>query len=324
MPDSRVDTTRPSLLSDHPDSIRTKAKNAWTNLRGTGWALAEALAVIDQHKLWAGYGFKSMREFIAFEYEGRLDRNLTHWLKAGRMLLGADPATAAALVGVPVWNAIEAMPALEKPETRDGAMALLTSGASGAQLRKHVASVRTDLHQTTEHRSIATPSGTVAVDQAIQQQWARLMNVAAYFCEMPDPPLAKRIEWICTALLVDGYQHEIDEEALHMWRTYANADLCVEIEAGRICCLMWARGHRDEGCGGWNVCVLQYHHARPKSQGGHDGPVVPLCEMHHRRVTENADGKTWRQWAEEWGLPRDVWAETVEPFVAPAGEGEER
>lgn len=333
--ESRGNTERRALLSYPPDDIRRRATAAWADLRGSGWRLAEALAIIDDKELWRGYGCESMRQYVALDFEGRLDRNWSHFLKAGRLLLGADAATAAMLAGVPVWNAIEAMPALEKPETREGAMKLLASGATSAQMRRHVATVRTDLHQPTEHRSVVVPDGTgisaQPVEQDVQQQWARLMNVAAYFCEKRDPSIGDKIEWLSAQILVDGYHQLIDGAVFSRWaqyqpqgRAYPGINgLIAQIESGRICCLFWQRGVHDDGCGGWNINDIQYHHVRPRSQGGHDGPVAPVCGMHHQRITENANGWTWREWAEFLGFGPEVWGQQAPDFVAPAGEGEE-
>lgn len=152
-----------------------------------------------------------------------------------------------------------------------------------------------------------------AVEEAIQKQWQRLLNVAAYFCNQRDPSLSRKLEWITSELLTDGYQHLIDPETVARFDKYG-VDLFAEIEAGLCSCIEWRLGTKDPRCGGARVEDIQYHHVRPKSQGGKDGPVVPLCAFHHEQVTQNAGGKTWRDWAVRWGFTDQG---TIQPFKAP-------
>lgn len=164
----------------------------------------------------------------------------------------------------------------------------------------------------------ASPEAALfAIEADVQKLWVRLLNVARYECGMRDPSLSRMLEWCCTAILVDGWRQSVDPEIVERFAKHG-VDLFDEVESGGMVCTEYRLfpEERVPQCSGYQIGRLEFHHVRPRSMGGHEGPVIPLCQWHHNRVTESKD-RTWRQNAVRWGFTENG---TVQPHTSPMGE----
>lgn len=260
------------------DEVRAQARAAWAKVRSAGWDFAVCVARIDDGQLFRRWGYRSREDWGREEYGMKQAATLCRFVQAGRFALALDVSDEAERVAqvsergrwleLPIWNAMEALELAKKDEKL--AYEIVSSGATQAMIRREVRDAQPEQHYDTEWRRV-----TALVTEGTMTEVRRALNLLRWEAGEPAPT--------DDVLFRAWAQHVLQLPLPPEWEA-ARAD----IEQGDVRCRM---------CQSWDVRTLERHHVLPRSHGGHEGPLVYLCQTCHREWQPK-----WRELAAHLGL----------------------
>jgi hypothetical protein len=279
-----AELSMPELLTDSDIvDLRDATKREWHDFRFRGWRFAVLLGKVATERSYLGWcdasgkPYGSLTAWAADDVGIENEATVSRYATAGRLLATMDDAEREHWLKHEVFRAYEVMKfAKANDEQRKRALEWLDQGLTQAQLRQVVKEAQPDQHyDTSGHRTIK-----LAVTADTYDQWQRAWNIARYqACEKnPSDDTLTR----CLALAILNEPLAAKAEILRE-----------QIEAGEARC---------KDCGSWDSSELEGHHVLPRSHQGHEGPIVALCHACHQSITENRNGRGWREAALEWGI----------------------
>ena len=259
-------------------------QEAWSRFMVSGWDFALLIAEANASLAYTGWGFTSLGTWACERLGFDNPSTAYRYCRLGAFLRGVEDADEQARwIRQPISHALEALPLIKHQPQK--ALEVVEACTSSRGVRAVVQAADPDQHHDT------SPWRTIkaTVKQSTLHDWQRAVNL------------------IRCHLGLGGTAYPTDDEVMTAIATTVlqapelavSEQYRVDVEAGSAKCVL---------CGSYSR--LERHHATPRSHGGHEGPLVWLCSLHHQRVTQNWRGFGWKQLCEKLGID---WTEETPP-----------
>lgn len=271
--------------------VVTETKRRWPLLKRDAWAFALLVERMGRERLFRPYASLSewaRRELKREAWVVSKHRTAAEWVLQldvddRRAVMDATPPAVLTEAGVPSLAVVD----------RKEALRLAKAGLTQQELRQ---AVRARLAGKKDHEPSELRTIHKVVPQHVYERFGQALNVVRFLCQTDHPSDAEVVELLCEDFL-SGIQ--IAPEILERWPIEA-------IMSGSVRCM---------DCGATAGARIELHHSHPRSHQGHDSPLVPLCTRCHESITQNRDGRGWREAVKEW-MGRADMAWFTEAFTA--------
>ena len=265
-----------------PDEVVRETKVRWPRLKRDAWAFALLVERMGRERLYRPYA--SLGEWAKREL-GKESWVVSKHRSAAQYILSLDPDDRRQVMeATPPAVLTEAgIPGLAKMDQKE-ALRLAKQGLTQQALRQAVRARLTG--QKPEESSTYRTFHKVLEEPAYERLQAA-WNVTRFLCQTAQPSDSEIAEMLAVEFLGSI---QIHPDILARFPLE-------EIQAGRVKC--W-------DCGSTNPSRLEYHHSHPRSEQGHESPLVTLCMDCHEAITQNRDGRGWREAVKEWMARADM------------------